>query len=91
MTLCLLAGIGTAAAHTGLERMAPLQVEAAEEPAGADPAADAAETPENGSDTDSSGGYFITKKHIIISIAVSLGLAILIAVLEGRKKFKNEL
>ena len=38
--------------------------------------------------SDSSGGYFITKKHIIISCVVSLGIAILITFLQYRKRFK---
>ncbi|MBO5077554.1 MAG: hypothetical protein J5584_08180 [Clostridia bacterium] len=34
------------------------------------------------------GRYFVTKTHIIISCVVAFGLAILIAVLQAKKRFK---
>ena len=48
----------------------------------AEPAA-TAETQQKGK-----GRYFVTKTHIIISCVVAFGLAILIAVLQAKKRFK---
>jgi hypothetical protein len=45
------------------------------------------QVPENNGNSGS-GRYFITNTHIIISLVVAFALAVLIAVLQARKKFK---
>ena len=54
----------------------------AEPDAGTEPAATSA------AQQKGKGRYFVTKTHIIISCIVAFGLAILIAVLQAKKRFK---
>lgn len=57
----------------------------------ADPSAGPETTadPEPTGSQSSSGRYFITKTHIIISCIVAFSIAVIIAVVQANKKFKN--